>query len=109
MTSKEQLLFGERIRNRRNELNLTQEYVAEKADITLRFYQMLERGEKGVSLKTLLLLGKALNISIDYLLLGDLSYELENPLDDIFNELSPKQREDALKILQIYANACEGT
>ena len=101
MTSKERLLFGERIRNRRNTLNLTQDYIAEKAGIGIRFYQDLERGEKGVSLNTLIGLSKALDFSIDYLLLGDLSYSLKNPMTDILNELSQQQRTDALTILQI--------
>ena len=46
LTHEELLLFGERIRSRRNILNFTQEYVAEKVDITSRYYQALERGEK---------------------------------------------------------------
>ena len=48
MTQEELILFGERLRNRRDTLGFTQEYVAEKADITPRFYQMIERGEKGM-------------------------------------------------------------
>lgn len=102
------MLFGERIRNRRNELHFTQEYVAEKTGISLRYYQMLERGEKSVSLDTLMRLSQALNISMDYLLLGDLSNTLETPLASVLSELSQQQREDALKILQIYSNACKG-
>ena len=107
MTRDERLLFGERVRNRRDMLNLTQEYIAEKVGISIRFYQALERGEKGVSLNTLIGLSKALDFSIDYLLFGDLSYPLKNPMTDILNELSQQQRTDALTILQIYANACK--
>ncbi len=107
MTPKERVIFGERIRNRRNTLNLSQEHIAEKAGIGIRFYQALERGEKGVSLNTLISLSKALNFSIDYLLLGDSSYSLKNPMVDILNDLSQQQRDDALTILQIYANACK--
>ena len=108
MTHEELLLFGERLRNRRNTLGLTQEFVADKVGISLRFYQMLERGEKSVSLDTLIRLSKTLSISIDYLLLGDLSYSTENPLVDSLNALSPQQREDALKIVLLYSNACKG-
>jgi len=71
LTHEELLLFGERLRSRRNALGFTQEFVSEKAGISLRFYQMLERGEKSVSLDTLLKLSKTLTISTDYLLLGD--------------------------------------
>ena len=89
-------------------MKFTQEFVAEQAGIGLRFYQMLERGEKSPSLDTLIRLSRTLTISIDYLLFGNLSYTLENPLTDILSALSPQQREDALKILQLYANACKG-
>ena len=105
MTHEELLLFGERLRNRRNVLGFTQEFVSDKAGITLRFYQMLERGEKSVSLDTLISLSRALNISTDYLLFGDLSYNLESPLVEILNGLPQPQREDALKILQLYSKA----
>ena len=105
MTHEELLLFGERLRNRRNVLGFTQEFVSDKAGITLRFYQMLERGEKSVSLDTLISLSRALTISTDYLLFGNLSYNLESPLVEILNGLPQPQREDALKILQLYSKA----
>lgn len=66
MTHEELLLFGEKLRDRRNVLGLTQEFIADKARISLRFYQMLERSEKSVSLDTLIRLSKALTISTDY-------------------------------------------
>ena len=106
MTHEELLMFGERLRSRRDSLRFTQEYVSGKVGISLRFYQMIERGEKSVSLDTLIRLSKVLTISIDYLLFGDLSYSLDNPLIDILSGLSPQRREDALKILQLFSSAC---
>lgn len=108
MTHEELLLFGERLRDRRNVLGLTQEFIADKAGISLRFYQLLERGEKSVSLDTLIRLSKALTISTDYLLFGDFSNSLESPLVEVLNGLPEPQREDALKILQLYAKSCKG-
>lgn len=106
MTRNELLLFGERIRNRRNEIGFTQEYTAEKIGITIRYYQMIERGEKTVSLDTLIKLSRELTISVDYLLFGNIAYSLDNPIVNLLECLSPAQRADALKILQIYASAC---
>ena len=106
MTHEELLLFGERLRNRRNLLSFTQEDVAEKIGISLRFYQMIERGEKSVSLDTLIRLSRTLTISIDYLLFGAMT-SLENPVTEIINRLSPRQRQDAAQILRLYAKACE--
>jgi len=66
---------------------------------------MIERGERKVSLDTLIALSRILGISIDYLLFGDVSRTLDNPISDLLGKLSPRQREDALKILQLYADA----
>lgn len=107
MMREELLLFGERLHSRRDVLNFTQEFVSEKAGISLRFYQMIERGEKSVSLDTLIRLSDVLRISVDYLLFGDLAYSHENPLTETLHHLSPQQREDAIKILQLYSKACE--
>lgn len=109
MTAEERLLFGERLRRKRNALKYTQEYVAEKIGITLRFYQMIERGEKSISLDTLIKLSQTLSISVDYLLFGNLLYSLGNPITEILHKLSPKQREDAIKILTLYTKACKET
>ena len=106
MTHNDLLLLGERLRTKRTSLSLTQEYVSDKIGISLRFYQMIERGEKSMSLDTLIQLGKVLNISIDYLLMGDVT-TLENPVAKILNDLSPHQREDAIQILRLYADACK--
>ena len=105
LTHDEQLLFGERLRAKRNAVGFSQEYVAEQADITLRYYQMIERGEKNISLDTLIRLSRVLQVSIDYLLFGDSSNSLHNPLTEILHSLSPEQRMEAEKILTIYANA----
>lgn len=109
MTHDEQLLFGERLRNRRNDLGFTQEYVSEQIGITLRFYQMIERGEKSLSLDTLINISKTMEISIDYLLFGNLPDSLDNPISKILNSLSSSQREDATKILTLYAKSCKAT
>lgn len=106
MTHEELLLFGERLHNRRSKLNFTQEYVADGAGISLRFYQMIERGEKSVSLDTLIRLSGILTVSVDYLLFGNLTCSLENPLTEALRGLSPQQREDAIKIIQLYSKAC---
>ncbi len=106
MTHEQLLLFGERLRSRRAVLGYTQESVSDRAGIGLRFYQMLERGEKSVSLDTLIRLSRVLAVSTDYLLFGDLSGPPGDPLAELLNSLPQPQREDALKILQLYAKSC---
>ena len=106
MTHTDLLMFGERLRSRRKHLGLTQEYVADQIDISLRFYQMVERGEKNVSVDTLVQLSKTLKISIDHLLFGSLPETFRDPVVEIYEGLSSEQREDATNILRLYAKAC---
>lgn len=106
MTHNELLLFGARVRESRNSASLTQEQIANKIGIGLRFYQMIERGEKSISLDTLVNLVKVLQVSIDYLLLGDIANHLVNPVIDIWGNLTSSQRDDATKILKLYYKAC---
>lgn len=106
MTREELLLFGERLHKRRSELSFTQEYVADRVGISIRFYQMIERGEKSVSLDTLIRLSGILTISVDYLLFGHLANSFENPLTETLCSLTPQQRKDALIILQLFSKTC---
>lgn len=106
MTHNERLLFGARLRARRNDAGYTQETVAEKIGISPRYYQMLERGEKNVSLKTLIKLSRLLSASTDYLLFGDVPSPADNPFSLLYQDLTPAQREDAAELLRIYARAC---
>lgn len=48
--------------------NLTQVDVSSKANINIKYYQTIERGERNQRLKTLLKIASALNIPVDLLL-----------------------------------------
>ena len=102
VTREELLSFGARVREARSSASLTQEQAANEVGISLRFYQMLERGEKGPSLDTVLGLSRAFHVSVDYLLLGGVSGDLSDPLSELLQKMPPHQREDAAKILKIY-------
>ena len=106
MTYNERLLFDKRLRSKRNALGLTQEYVAEQASITVRFYQMMECGEKSISLDTLISLSRTLAASVDYLLFGSLQLSPDQFLAETLQALSPEQRKDAVTLLIIYIKAC---
>ena len=65
--------MGERMQRRRRELGLTQEQLAEAADITPSFVGHLERAEKKPSVETVARVCDALSITADYLLRGQLN------------------------------------
>ena len=63
-------MIGWRARERRQELHLTQEDIAEMTGISASFMGHIERGEKKASVATIIKLSCALDTTTDYLLLG---------------------------------------
>lgn len=109
MTHEELLLLGKRICKARKSRHSTQEHTSAKIGISLRYYQMLERGEKSPSLNTLICIGTVLDVSIDYLLLGDLPKDLSHPVVEMFRQMTPMQKENAINILQLFLAGCKDT
>ena len=70
MTSNVPAQLGARVRELRKALDLTQEELAERANITWHFVSALERGTKGATLETLTSLASALEVSLSELFLG---------------------------------------
>jgi transcriptional regulator with XRE-family HTH domain len=62
--------LGKRIRAERTKLNLTQEKLAEKIEISESFLGHIERGDRKLSLETLVKIAQEFNVSTDYLLVG---------------------------------------
>lgn len=71
--------IGKRLRRHRENMNLTREEFAEKANISPQFLAEIENGKKGMSVDTLYKICKNLSISADYILFGLLS---NNAVDD---------------------------
>lgn len=65
-----QIEFGKRLKNKRLELGLTQEMLAEKADLESTYIGSIERGERNVSLGNIIALAQALKISPHELIPG---------------------------------------
>ena len=63
--------IGKRITLRRKQLGMTQEALAEKADLTTQFVSYAESGKRAMRPENLLKLSIALEVSADYLLTGD--------------------------------------
>ena len=62
---------GNRLRDIRCGMNLTQEQFAEMLDISTQLYKKMESGENNISLSTLQKMKMKLNFSTDYLLFGE--------------------------------------
>lgn len=108
MTKEEKLLFGERLRKQRTDRRMTQEETAERLGISLRYYQMLERGENVGSVELLLSLCDLLDCSLDYLLRGRLQDDA-GPFTVRFNRLTATQRAYGEKLLSLWLESLATT
>ena len=68
MTKEILILFGRKVRKRRKELGLSQEKLAELADVHRTYVGMIERGEKNITLSNIAKFAKALKLQINELL-----------------------------------------
>lgn len=65
--------LGERIREERRKLGLTQAQLAEAIDISDTYMGAIERGERSLTLDTLVRLVNRLGVTVDYLLSDSVS------------------------------------
>lgn len=102
------IALGKRIREARLKNGLTQEQLAERADIAIYYLGEIERGVKTPSLRVFVALAEALNVSADLLLYDSIiSYDVcrDGALAERMEKLTPKQRAFALEILDSYIKA----
>lgn len=62
---------GKRIQNMRNSIGLTQDQLAEKLNIATSTLGNIERGSKGISIDLAVEFCVVLDVSLDYLILGE--------------------------------------
>ena len=84
--------MGNRVRERREFLNMNRETLAEKLEVSPQFIADIEYGNKGISLKRLYMLCQALDVSADFILAGE-------KMDDDDDEDLSRAREKVMSIL----------
>lgn len=107
-------MIGQRIKERRRELHITQTQIQEKCGISSGNLSGIETGRYLPSAVTLLELARALNCSVDWILTGesliskDLSFvnikENDKKLLEYFHDMSVADQEDLLLIAEMKAN-----
>ena len=95
--------LGERIREERQRLHLTQAQLAEDVDISDTYMGAIERGERSLTLDTLVRLVNRLGVTVDYLLADSVADADSNVLDQ-FKQIvdgQPMERKQlALQVLR---------
>lgn len=83
--------IGKRILERRKQLRLTQEELAEKTEVTPQTISTSELGKKALRPENIIRISAALDISTDYLLLGVITEADRAVLAQKCSVLTPKQ------------------
>ena len=96
------LEIGKRITERRKKLGMTQEMLAEKGDLTPQFVSYAESGKRAMRPENVIQLAKALEVSADYLLTGDIVDKDLLILSDKMRKLSPEM----LRIVENIIDVC---
>lgn len=95
--------LGKRIREERQRLNLTQSQLAEAIDISDTYMGAIERGERSLTLDTLVRLVNRLGVTVDYML-ADFVSDNDSNIMEQFKQITynqPLERKQlAIKVLR---------
>ena len=95
------LSIGKRIRQIRESQGKTRDQVSEAADISSQFLFYIETGQKSMTAKTIVNLAKALNVTTDYILIGQ--YSSLSRIVDNLEGLEPEKLDLAEKFLEVFS------
>ena len=95
--------LGERIREERLRLNLTQAQLAEAIDISDTYMGAIERGERSLTLDTLVRLVNRLGVTVDYMLsdsVSDTDANILNLFRQIMDQQPLERKQMAINVLR---------
>lgn len=97
--------IGSRIKGIRKERGITQEQLAEYADVSVDFIGLVETGRSSLKVPTLAKIAKALNISADYLIYGDAPYT-ENPkINAMLSKVPDSKKKQVEKLIALFLSS----
>ena len=99
--------IGVRIRQQREFLGYTRDYLSEHLSVSVNFCRDIEIGAKGMSVQTLVKLSNILKLSLDYILLGETVNRDVEPLVLMLNSCRPEKRKYAEDILRSFLLAID--
>lgn len=95
------IALGTRVKNKRLELNLTQEQLAETVDLSAVYIGQIERGERKMTIDTLVKLANSLNASIEELLKDSTSKNINARLNELVNIAKELDTSDIDKVIDV--------
>ena len=97
------VLVGEKVKKKRLEKGYTREKLAEKCSISVSYLAHIERGTKSLSLETAFKISQILNISIDYLLIDEITEQerIMSALETELSQLNARQKDVFIKFARL--------
>ncbi len=95
--------MGKRIREERQRLSLTQAQLAEDIDISDTYMGAIERGERSLTLDTLVRLVNRLGVTVDYMLsdsVSDNDSNIMNQFKQIIDRQPLERKQMAINVLR---------
>ncbi|MFG6393098.1 MAG: helix-turn-helix domain-containing protein [Lachnospiraceae bacterium] len=108
MEGAKEITPGERILQLRTERHYTREQLAYMADISGKFLYEIENNKKGFSAVTLLKLSKALDVSLDYIMMGNSAHKPENEIVATLERFNPNVLDNIERLLKIAYELTKG-
>ena len=84
--------MGKRIKQKRKELNLTQEKLSEILEISPTYISEIERGTGISSLATITKIANVLNLDLDYLILGISNTNIDKTFSNLLERIPKKDQ-----------------
>ena len=108
----DRITVGKRIHQKRIQLGLSQDELAVRINRATKYCSDIERGMCGMSIETMLSISKALDMSLDYMMFGEIS-EVEKEwqqkdaltLIHIIEKAPTTQRNYAIRLLKLFIAA----
>ena len=91
MMDEKMVQIGKRLRDRRKQLNMTQEKLAELVGVTGQTISIAELGKKAMRADTIMGICRALDISADFLLFGSITSQNALLFSQKVSHLTPEQ------------------
>lgn len=105
----DRITIGERIRQKRTLIGLSQDELAERIDRAPKYISDIERGICGMSIETMLAFSQQLDLPLDYMMFGKLpeqdamaQTDEETALIHIISQCSPSQHDYAIRLLKLF-------
>jgi transcriptional regulator with XRE-family HTH domain len=95
--------LGQRIKEERLKMKLTQAQLAEDINISNSYMGYIERGEKSLSLETLINFANRFHVSVDYLLQDSLSLDDDQFIDQfkyLINNKTQTEKQMAVDVIK---------